>query len=93
VRIIRLNDGRNCYLRPARPKIVVPPGQTLAFASFIGVRRFPIRVPEFWEGMHEADLRKHVEEGLEAKGMPIPMSAAEPMPRAAAKKKVSRFAG
>ena len=93
MRIIRLNDGRNCYVRPARPKITMPPGQTLAFASFIGIRRFPIRVPEFWEGMHEADLRSQVETALGEQGVPIPMSAVEPMPRSAGKKKPSRFAG
>lgn len=76
MRVIRLNDGRICYLRPARPKIELPPGLTLAFAILTGQRRSAVPVPAMWETMQEADLREHVERGLRDKGRITPESTA-----------------
>lgn len=73
MRVIRLNDGRMCYVRPARPKIELPPGQTLAFANLSGQRRSAVRVPDIWEGLNETELRRYVEDGLRERGRMIPV--------------------
>ena len=64
MRVISLSDGRICYLKPARPKTELPPGQTIAIASIRGERRFAVSVPERWAAMAESELRTFAEQAL-----------------------------
>jgi hypothetical protein len=61
MRVISLTDGRVCYVKPARSKKELPPGQVLALAGVPGQPRVALQLPEQWASMNEAELRQRVE--------------------------------
>ena len=85
VRVISLSDGRICYLDCVESTQHLPPESRVAVVvEFRGRARFPVELPNSWEGMQEAELRRRIELALHACDAPsTPAAAPAPAPVAA----------
>jgi hypothetical protein len=87
--VISLSDGRICYVDTVQASHDFSPERSVAAVAEIrGRLRFELELPASWEAMQEAELRSHVERGMQARlasiATPAPAAAPATAPAAVA---------